>query len=175
MLPDPLHPAVVHFPIVLVVLLPFFALAAIWAIHRGAAPARAWAVPVALAGALTLSAWAAVASGEADEERVEEAVSESALKAHEAGAERFLVLSGVMLVLAAAGLLRGTIGRSARLVATAGALGLVVAGVQVGHTGGALVYRYGAANAYAGSTVAAEHMGSVPAPEGGAGGGERRD
>ena len=52
MLPDPLHPAVVHFPIVLMVLLPFVAASALWAIRRGARPVRAWAVPV---GAAALS------------------------------------------------------------------------------------------------------------------------
>jgi uncharacterized membrane protein len=35
MLPDPLHPIVVHFPIVLVVLLPAFAIGALLVIRRG--------------------------------------------------------------------------------------------------------------------------------------------
>jgi hypothetical protein len=34
-------------------------------------------------------------------------------------------------------------------VTAAGALGLVAAGAQVGHSGGTLVYRHGAASAYA--------------------------
>ena len=46
--------------------------------------------------------------------------------------------------------LSGNVGRAARLVSAVGALGLVAAGVQVGHTGGTLVYREGAANAYTG-------------------------
>ena len=36
MLPDPLHPAVIHFPIVLMVLLPLVAAWALWTIRRGA-------------------------------------------------------------------------------------------------------------------------------------------
>jgi len=150
-LPDPLHPAVVHFPIVLVVLLPLVVFAALWAIRRGARPARAWAIPVAFSALLLVSAWAALKTGEGQEERVEEVVPEEALHAHEESAERFLALSGVLLVVMGAGLIGGGVGQAARIVATAGAVGLVVAGVAVGHSGGELVYRHGAASAYVGS------------------------
>jgi uncharacterized membrane protein len=162
-LPDPLHPAVVHFPIVLRVLLPFVAAGALWAIRRGARPARTWAVPVAAAAALTLSSWVAVETGEGEEEKVEPVVAEASLHRHEEDAERFLLLSGVLLVITAAGLLRGVPGRAARLGATVGALGLVALGAQVGHSGGKLVYRDGAASAYArgaaGGPMAADREG----------------
>ncbi len=148
MLPDPLHPAVVHFPIVLMVLLPIVSVGALWAIRRGARPTRAWAVPVATAAALTLSSWVAVETGEGEEEKVEDVVAESSLNQHEEAAERFLIVSGVVLVITAAGLLRGVPGRAARLGAASAAIGLVALGVQVGHTGGNLVYRDGAASAY---------------------------
>jgi uncharacterized membrane protein len=148
MLPDPLHPIVVHFPIVLVVLLPIFALGALLMIRRGAAPRRAWTIPLALAAALTLSAWVAIQTGEREEDRVERIVGDSAMHTHEEAAERFLVLSGVLVLIAGAGLAGGTIGTSARWIATAGSLGLVLAGIQVGGSGGDLVYRHGAASAY---------------------------
>jgi uncharacterized membrane protein len=60
MLPNPLHPAIVHFPIVLAFQLPIFALGALWAIRHGARFRRAWLVPVALSAALVLSSWVAV-------------------------------------------------------------------------------------------------------------------
>ena len=148
MLPDPLHPAVVHFPIVLVVLLPLIATGALWAIRRGARPGKAWAIPIGVAAALTLSSWVAVETGERDEEKVEPVVAESSLHQHEEHAERFLALSGVLLVITAAGLLRGVPGQAARLGATVGAFGLLALGAQVGHSGGNLVYRDGAASAY---------------------------
>jgi uncharacterized membrane protein len=148
MLPDPLHPAVVHFPIVFMFLLPIAAAVALWAIRRGSRPRLAWAVPTGLALALTLSAWFAVETGESQEERVEHAVGEGALHSHEEGAERFLVLSGVLLLVSGGGLFGGYAGRSARLATLAGALGLAAVGAQVGHTGGKLVYQQGAANAY---------------------------
>jgi uncharacterized membrane protein len=148
MLPNPLHPAVVHFPVVLAVLLPVFALGALWAIRRGTTPRRAWAIPVALSLALALSAWVAVQTGEAQDERVERVVPEQPLETHEEAAEMFLTLSGILVLVAAAGLAPGIAGRSARILATAGAVALVAVAANVGHSGGQLVYRYGAAGAY---------------------------
>ena len=93
MIPNPLHAAVVHFPIVLMVLMPIVAMVALWTIRRGAVPRKAWVVPVATAAALTLSSWGAVETGEREEEKVEAVVAESALHGHEEAAERFLLLS----------------------------------------------------------------------------------
>lgn len=148
MLPEPLHPAVVHFPIVLAVLLPIFAAGAWWAIRRGARPRPMWALPVALAAALALSAFVALRTGESQEERVESVVAEQPLHEHEEAGERFLVLSGILAVVMAGGLLSGTAGSASRLVGTVGAVALVAAAVQVGDAGGQLVYRHGAASAY---------------------------
>lgn len=148
MIPDPLHPAVVHFPIVLAVLLPIFSLGALWAIRRGAPPARTWAIPAALAAALTGSAWVAVETGEAEEERVEGVVGEVVLHEHEEAGERFVVLSGLVLILGGFGLAGGTVGSAGRLLATAGSLAVMIAGFAVGGAGGELVYRHGAAQPY---------------------------
>lgn len=149
----PLHPLVVHFPVVLVVILPISVIVALWAIRKGSTPRKAWAVPLAVAAALALSSWVATQTGQAQEERVEDVVARGALHGHEEAAERFLVLSGVLLLVAGTGLLRGTVGRAARIVTAAGAVGLVGAGVQVGHSGGVLVYREGAASAYSNPTA----------------------
>ena len=148
MLPDPLHPAIVHFPVVLAFLLPIFALGALWTIRRGTTARRAWAVPVALSAALALSAWVAVQTGEAQDERVERVVAEQPLETHEEAAELFLTLTGVLVLVTAAGLAPGLVGRAARGVATGGAVALVILAANVGHSGGELVYRYGAASAY---------------------------
>lgn len=145
MLPDPLHPAVVHFPIVLMAFLPLAALGALWAVRRGVAPARAWAVPVVMAGALSLSAWAALETGQDQEERAEDIVGEQRIETHEEAAERFLIFSGIVFALSAAGLVRGAAGKGMRAVATVATLGLLVAGYQVGHSGGTLVYGEGGA------------------------------
>jgi hypothetical protein len=158
MLPNPLHPAVVHFPVVLAFLLPIFAGFALWTIRRGTAPRRAWAIPLGLSAALALSSWVAVETGEAQDERVENVVSERPLETHEEAAELFLALSAGLLVVSAVGLVRGRVGTAARVAATVGAVGLVIGATRVGHTGGQLVYRYGAASAYAtGATGAPVH------------------
>ncbi len=156
MLPDPLHPAIVHFPVVLAFLLPVFSAGALWMIRRGARPRRAWAIPVAIAVALTLSSWAAVETGGAQDERVERVVAEQPLSAHEEMAETFLAGSVGLALIAAAGLIGGTAGRAARGTALIGSLALVVGAAYVGHSGGQLVYRYGAASAYASSRAPTE-------------------
>jgi hypothetical protein len=101
-------------------------------------------------------------TGEGQEEKVEKVVAESAIHQHEEGGERFLVLSGVLLLVTAGGLLDGAPGRIARLGAIAGALALAAVVAQVGHTGGQLVYRDGAASAYTahpGTAAAGERQG----------------
>lgn len=149
----PMHPLVVHFPVVLVVLLPISIAVVLWAIRKGATPRRVWAVPLALAATLALSAWVATETGEAQEDKVERVVARGALHGHEEAAERFLVLSGVLALVVAAGLAPGLVGRAARIVSAVGAVGLVAAGAQVGHSGGLLVYREGAASAYTNPTA----------------------
>ena len=148
MIPNPLHPAIVHFPIVFAVLLPLVAGYALWAIRRGRAPRRAWALPLILAAGLAVSAFVAVQTGDAQQERVERVVGDRPLHGHEEAAELFLVLSGVLLVVAGVGLAPGVAGRAARVVATLGTVGVLAAGYRVGASGGELVYRHGAASAY---------------------------
>src|SRR5215208_4238783 len=113
-IPDPLHPALVHFPIVLAMLLPLIAVGALLAIRRGARPLRAWGAVTAVAAALALTSWVAVETGEREEETVEAVVPERALESHEEAAEAFMGLAGVLLLVTAAGLARGTVGRAAR-------------------------------------------------------------
>ena len=167
MIPNPLHPAVVHFPIVLAVLLPVAAGVALVTIHRGARPLHAWLPVVALSLALTGSAWVAVQTGQNEEERVEAVVAESAIESHEEAAEVFLPMSGVLLLLVGAGLLKDRKGQLFRYAATTGAVMLLAQGIRVGHSGGELVYTHGAASAYTSGGA------GMQAP--GVSGGERED
>lgn len=140
LIPSPLHPAIVHFPIVFTLLLPLAALGALLAIRRGAPVRRAWLFPVFTAVALTGSAWLAQETGESDEERAEDVVGEQTLETHEEAAKRFLAFAAAGLVLTAAGLAGGNVGRAARVAASVAALALVIGGYQVGHSGGRIVY-----------------------------------
>lgn len=164
MLPDPLHPAVVHFPIVLAVLLPPLAALALWAMGSGRVPRRAWLAVVALQALLLASTWLAVETGEPEEEIVEKIVAERYIEAHEEAAERFLWVVGLGLPLAAVGLLGGRLGGAARALTLGASLAALGAGASVGHSGGELVYRHGAATAYVERSAAADMASSRALP-----------
>ena len=89
-MPTPLHPAIVHLPIALMVLLPIAALAAILVIRGTSSVRGAWIPVVILAAALSGSSWVAVQTGEREEEAVEHVVPEEAIHEHEERAEVFL-------------------------------------------------------------------------------------
>lgn len=148
MIPYPLHPAIVHFPIVLALLAPILAAAAFWAIHSGRVTRRAWIGILVVQIALVGAAWAATETGEQEEERVERVVAERHIEEHEEAAERFLALAALVLPLAAAGLLAGPIGTLNRVLTIALSVAALGAAGAVGHSGGELVYRHGAAAAY---------------------------
>ncbi len=148
MIPDPLHPAIVHLPIALAVLIPCLAILGISLVHKRFLPTGSWALVVLLQAALVGSGWLALETGEEEEERVERVVAERHIETHEEAAERFLLLAGIALLASGAGLLPGTMGTVGRAVGTLATLGVLVAGVSVGHSGGELVYKHGAANAY---------------------------
>jgi uncharacterized membrane protein len=154
MLPEPLHPAVVHFPLVFALVLPVLALIAVWRIHDGA-PVRTWG-PVTLLAVLAFgSGFVASRTGEAEEDRVEAVLaSEEPLHEHEEAAELFLLISGITAGLAVLGFAPGLIGRSARLLALFAAIGAAGAVGRVGLLGGDLVFRHGAAAAYVESAAA---------------------
>ena len=154
-IPDPLHPAVVHLPIALATLMPLFAAAWMFAIARRFLPARAWLAVVVLQLLLAATAWLAVETGEDQEERVERVVAEEHIEAHEEDAHRLAIAAGVVALLMAGGLLPDRGGRIGRIVGTLASLGVLAGAVSVGHSGGELVYRYGAASAYAERTGSA--------------------
>lgn len=156
MLPEPLHPAVVHFPIVFVALLPLAAIAALILLRRGGAVRPVWGWVVLLAVVLAASAWVAVETGQQQEEVVEDVIAtEAPIHDHEEAAELFLFLTLGGLAVIAIGLAPGRAGQVARYAGAVSAFGLLAAGVNTGHTGGELVYEHGAAQAYVVSSSSA--------------------
>ena len=163
MLPDPLHPAVVHFPIVLATILPLVALFGLLAVSRGTAPRRAWGY-VAFAAFLVLAAaFTAVKTGEQEEETVEEVVDHDLIHDHEEAGERLQLLAGIGFLVFVAGLSGGGLGRIARPLGFLASLALAGQAYLVGRSGGELVYEHGAASAYVDSTTA----GGAPATRAG--------
>ena len=138
----PLHPAIVHLPLGLAVVAPLLALGIAIAIRRGALPARSWLIVVGLQAALFAGGLAALRTGEQDEERVEDRVAESVIDRHEALAERFVWSAGGTLALGTAVLVLRSHPATAGLMAATTLATLVTAGagLQVGHTGGAIVH-----------------------------------
>ncbi len=143
----PLHPVVVHFPVVLGILLSFVALVLWWAIRKDHIHPYTWVLVTALALGYGVSSYIAVEMGEEDEEKVEEVVSEKVIEEHEEAGELILWVSGGLFLFSLAGLYRKDL-HAARLGVAILALAAVVPLVDAGHTGGKLVYQYGAANAH---------------------------
>jgi hypothetical protein len=138
----PLHPAIVHLPLGLAIVAPLLALGIAIAIRRGALPAKSWLIVVGFQAAVFVGGLAALRTGEQEEERVEDRIAESVVDRHETFAKRFVWSAGGTLVLGAAALVLRSHPATATLMA-ATTLATVVtagAGLQVGHTGGAIVH-----------------------------------
>lgn len=150
-MPDlPIHPAVVHVPLALSIVVPWLAIAlAVW-IGRGGVPARAWWLVVALQVVTAGGAFTAVKTGEKDAEKVGVAVPAEPLEEHEEAAEWFAWSTGIALafMLAPAFVGDAALARWLRVAAIAAALVSAAAGVRTGLLGGQLVYVHGAAAAH---------------------------
>ncbi len=145
-----LHPSVVHLPIALSVLMPLIAVGVVVSWRRGWFQRRVWALVVALQTMLVASGFAALQTGEIDEERVERVVDEAAIEAHEEAAELFVWTSAAVLFLmiGALAVRKEHAALAVAVAATAGTLGVLGVGYWTGKKGGELVYEHGAANAF---------------------------
>ena len=162
-LPSPLHPAVVHFPIVLLLLGAVVAVAAAFT-RRGRLPLAA----ALLFGLGAIGTVVAVQTGERDGEIVGETPAiEALLDQHEEWAERTQIAAVVAALLAAAAFATTQwtvaarwqmVARGLRIATGVGALLAAWCVIQTGHYGGQLVYRHGAGV----NLVSA--VGSAPAP-----------
>lgn len=137
----PLHPAIVHVPVALAVVVPLVAAGVLLAVWRGWLDRRAWAIVVALQLAGFAGALLALRTGLGEGERFEK-IAEAAIERHEEAAEAFTVAAGVTLALAAGALVFRP-ARALRMLAAATVAAGVTAGalaVRAGHAGGELVF-----------------------------------
>ncbi|MEQ8461684.1 MAG: DUF2231 domain-containing protein [Sandaracinaceae bacterium] len=146
----PLHPAIVHLPLALGLLVPLIALGVAVAVHQGKLPRWAWGAVLGLQVLLVGSGFVAMQTGERDEEVVERVVAESVIEAHEEAAETFVYAAAGSTLLFLLGLaLPRRIWRSAAMgAAVAGSVAVAGLALGVGHSGGELVYVHGAAAAH---------------------------
>ena len=157
----PLHPALVHIPLGLALLIPLLAVAALVAWWRGRASKGTWAAVVVLQLLLVGTGWFGIRTGEREVRRARQVVAREYVHEHSEAADFFVYGAGAVLVIGVLGL--AFRGRSAQWAATAATVGtLVVAamGVRVGHLGGRLVYVHGAATPYVTDSIAV----STPMP-----------
>jgi uncharacterized membrane protein len=148
LLPEPLHPYIVHFPIVIATALPLVVAIALWRMHDGA-PVRTWGVVVVIAVLSWACGYVATRTGEQEEDRVEEVIADhDPIHEHEEAAELFLWVSGITLGLAVLGFAPGGAGRALRWLVLLGSVAGTVAVLKTGRLGGELIYEHGAASAY---------------------------
>lgn len=141
----PLHPALVHLPLGLSLVMPLLVGAALIG--------RRWLGPpvvALLAGAQLLLFAGAVIAKETGEDAEDLAKEQGAPRAviheHEERAELFTVLAGLGLLALGGSAVAGQRRAAVPLLGVAGvlSLGAAVQGVRTGHEGGELVYEYGA-------------------------------
>jgi uncharacterized membrane protein len=141
-----LHPAVVHVPLGLAVVLPIVLLVLVNHTRWGW-PRSAFGIAVALQAVLFLGALLALRTGEGAEERVEHRVPDAAIETHEHWATAFTWTAGGVLALLLAGwwLPANRKRFAVRAAAVAGSFAVLGLGVVAGYKGGELVYTHGAA------------------------------
>jgi len=130
--------------------MPFLAISMALALARGLVDKRSWAVVVALQAVVVLGGFVAMNTGETEEATVKRVVDKRFIHEHEERAEAFVYTAGVTLVISAVALLAGP--QRLALVAGVAAVGTVVSlalAVRTGEAGGELVFKHGAASAYA--------------------------
>jgi uncharacterized membrane protein len=142
-IPNPLHPAVVHFPIVLILIGTAAAVVAVFL--------RRWHLPWLAAGLLLAGAVGSAAATWSGEEADEEAgklsaKAEAILEEHEEWGERtrnLAILAGLLAAGAVAVARYPKISRGFGIAAAAVGLAASYAVAETGHYGGLLVYEYG--------------------------------
>ena len=142
-IPSPLHPAIVHFPIVLILIGSVVAVAAVFL--------RRWHLPWLAAGMLAAGAAGSVAatwSGEEEGELVAELspTVEAILDEHEEWGERtrnIAIVAGLLGIAAASTSRFPKVARGLAAATALAAVGASYAVAETGHYGGLLVYHHG--------------------------------
>ena len=151
MKPELLHPAIVHLPLGVAIVLPVLGLLGLW-LHfkrrdESAVFARFWAGLMVCLIAASVGAFLAHETGEAGEHVIGKYMPEGAIELHEKYSKIFsALLYAASLVGALVFFLRGRLKGYAILTVTALCGAALFAGILTGNAGGELVYKHKAAN-----------------------------
>lgn len=145
-----LHPKVVHIPMALAVLMPLLTGGLLLAWWRDWLPRRSWIVALLFQLVLAVGTFAALQTGEIDEEPVEEVVPHDALEAHEEAADQFFWAVVIVLVIfvGPSAVRKEELAKGLGVAALVGTVVVAGLGYRVGDLGGDLVYEHGAAEAH---------------------------
>lgn len=163
----PLHPAVVHIPLGIGIIMPLLAVLLAWALWRELLPRNVLAIPALLQVLVACAGLLAVRSGLDDESYVSGIVPEWLLEQHQNAAWMYIVVACFAAVLAfgAFTLFHAPLGR----LLTAGFVLLTLLqaglGMYVGHLGGQLVYLHNAGSAFSNPAVEAGQVPTTETPE----------
>lgn len=146
----PLHPAVVHIPIGLAIVLPILTLLFLFLFYKNKLTKISWIFIFILQLFITAGGYVAIETGEDEEDRVEKVVGHDLIEEHEHKAEDFMKISFVTLAVTAIPF----------FITKAPILGAVFVAniamqslslfyiVQTGEMGGHIVYEHQAPKAY---------------------------
>ena len=161
----PLHPAVVHLPLGLAILMPLLALAFTLAWWKGWAGKRGWALVFGLQLLLVGAGLFVKQTGEREARNARRVLVRGTIRSHSQAADYFVWASGATLVIAGVGLgLRDRRARWAAVATTAATVVVAATAVRVGHLGGELVYVKGAATVYTADSTAAIQRAAAAQP-----------
>ena len=144
----PLHPAIVHLPLGLAMIMPFLTFGIFILIKKEVLNPTAWILPVVLQVVVVIFTFTSMQLGERDEEMVEEIVAEEYIEAHEDAGKIFLILGIVSLAAAGLGLKKNDFQGIVQLASVAVLFVSLGSGMYAGKLGGELVYVHGAASAF---------------------------
>lgn len=157
----PVHPLIVHFPIVLTFILPILIVVFAYMIRINKATPKSWLIIIGLQLAVVITGYISLETGETEEHTVEKVVAKSIIHEHEEAAEIFVGSTVLALVLSiGAFFIRKEIGFPVKLGIAALTLVSCYLAYRTGLLGGELVYKHGAASAYTESS----EQGLLPTP-----------
>lgn len=160
----PIHPLIVHLPLVLTFILPVLILIFAVMIKKQKLHRSGWLIIVGMQLLVVISGYISLETGENEERRVEKVVAKSLIHEHEEAAEIFVGASVVALVLSiGAFFLRKEKAFAVQLGIAAVSLLAAFLAYRTGKLGGELVYVHGAASVY---TDSPSPEGLLPTPGG---------